>query len=223
MYLYTGITSVTSDDSNIGFDLVNLRTKEASYYSVPGATEYSAMDSAEGQVQPMTYVATFPILLNISDRPTYFLSLKDDAGLVKMYAFVDVEQYQVVGTGTSVAAARTNYETALGLENGGSGSGSITPSGGSGTHEGNTADLDWRNLEESGQVTAAITDIQSVVISGYTRYYMLLEGDDHIYQASATVSPSIAFLKAGDEVTLSYADTEDPGLRTVLAAEKAGQ
>lgn len=223
VYLYTGITSVTSDDSNIGFDLVNLRTKEASYYSVPGATEYSAMDSAEGQVQQMKYVATFPILLNISDRPTYFLSLKDDAGLVKMYAFVDVEQYQVVGTGTSVAAARTNYETALGLENEGSGSGSITPSGGSGTPEGNTADLDWRNLEESGQVTAAITDIQSVVISGYTRYYMLLEGDDHIYQASATVSPSIAFLKAGDEVTLSYADTEDPGLRTVLAAEKAGQ
>ena len=98
--------------------LVNLRTKDAKYYSVPGATEYSAMTSAQGQVQQMNYEATFPILLNISDRPTYFLSLKDNAGLVKMYAFVDVEQYQVVGTGSTVKAAMTNYETALGIESG---------------------------------------------------------------------------------------------------------
>ena len=98
VYLYTGMSSVTADESNIGFVLVNLRTKETKFYTVPGATEYSAMESAKGQVQHLNYTATFPLLLNISNRPTYFLSLKDAAGLVKMYAFVDVEQYQIVGT-----------------------------------------------------------------------------------------------------------------------------
>ena len=95
VYLYTGMSSVTADESNIGFVLVNLRTKETSFYTVPGATEYSAMESAKGQVQHLGYSATFPLLLNISDRPTYFVSLKDAAGLVKMYAFVDVRQYQI--------------------------------------------------------------------------------------------------------------------------------
>ena len=78
---------------------MNLRTKDTKFYAVPGATELSAMESAQGQVQHLNYKATFPLLLNISDRPTYFISLKDAAGLVKMYAFVDVEQYQIVGTG----------------------------------------------------------------------------------------------------------------------------
>ena len=72
--------------------------------------------SAQGQVQHLKYSATFPLLLNVSDRPTYFISLKDDAGLVKMYAFVDVEQYQIVGTGQTIDEARKNYRTALNLE-----------------------------------------------------------------------------------------------------------
>ena len=88
VWLYTGITSVTSDESNVGFVLTNLRTKETRYYAVSGAEEYSAMSSAQGQVQHLGYRATFPLLLNVADRPTYFMALKDSAGLVKMYAFV---------------------------------------------------------------------------------------------------------------------------------------
>ncbi|MGN0173635.1 MAG: CvpA family protein, partial [Acutalibacteraceae bacterium] len=117
VWLYTGMTSVVSDESNVGFVLVNLRTKEAKYYQVPGAKEYSAMSSAEGAVQEKKYNATFPLLLNVADRPTYFMSLKDDAGLVKMYAFVDVQAYQVLGTGTNVDAARENYIANLKREN----------------------------------------------------------------------------------------------------------
>ena len=92
VYLYTGITSVAGDESNVGFVLINLRTKATSYYTCPGAEEYSAMESAQGGVQDLGYTATFPLLLNVSDRPTYFMSLKDSAGLVKMYAYVDVQQ-----------------------------------------------------------------------------------------------------------------------------------
>lgn len=107
------MTSANSDESLVGFALVNLRTKEPRYYTCAGATESSAMSSAEGQVQQMSYKATFPLLLNIADRPTYFLSLKDAAGLVKMYAFVDVQQYQIVGTGSTVADAQNAYIATL--------------------------------------------------------------------------------------------------------------
>ena len=105
IWLYTGLTSVGSDQSNIGFVLVNLRTKEARYYPVSGATEYSAMASAEGQVQHLNYRATFPILLNVANQPTYFLSLKDNAGLVKQFAFINVERYQEVAIGSTINEA----------------------------------------------------------------------------------------------------------------------
>ncbi len=96
IYLYTGITSVMSDESNLGFILSNMRTGETNFYAVAGAEEYSAMASAQGQVQQMQYVSTFPLLINLNNKPTYLVSLKDAAGLVKMYGFVDVQDYQKV-------------------------------------------------------------------------------------------------------------------------------
>ena len=112
VYLYTGITSVSSDEANIGFILTNMRTKETNFYQVPGAEEYSAMASAEGQVQQMKYKSTFPLLINLNNKPTYLMSLKDNAGLVKMYALVDVQDYQkVVVTDSSegITKAVQNY------------------------------------------------------------------------------------------------------------------
>ena len=88
VFVYTGVTSVSSDQSNIGFLLCNQRTKEAKFYPVSGATEQSAQSSAQGAVEDLGYTATFPILLNINNQPTYFMSLKDSSGLVKMYAMV---------------------------------------------------------------------------------------------------------------------------------------
>ncbi|MBQ3496815.1 MAG: CvpA family protein, partial [Oscillospiraceae bacterium] len=113
VYMYTGVTSVGGDESNVGFLLSNQRTKQTKYYTIAGAEEYSAMASAEGQVQQMSYDATFPLLLNIAGQPTYFMALKDAAGLVKMYAMVNVSQYQIVATGTTVALCEQNYRTML--------------------------------------------------------------------------------------------------------------
>ena len=101
--MYTGVTSVTSDQSNIGFILTNQRTKETRFYPCAGATETSAQSSAQSQVQQMRYSATFPLLLNIADQPTYFMALKGEDGLVKMYAMVNVQQYNIVETGQTVA------------------------------------------------------------------------------------------------------------------------
>ena len=71
------------------------------------------MDSAQSQVQQMRYEATFPLLLNIADQPTYFMALKGEDGLVKMYAMVNVQQYQIVETGGTVADCENNYRQAL--------------------------------------------------------------------------------------------------------------
>ena len=178
VYLYTGMTSVTSDESNVGFVLTNLRTKETKFYAIPGAEEYSAMSSAEGQVQHLNYNSTFPLLLNVSNRPTYFVSLKDAAGLVKMYAFVDVNQYQIVGTGNSVEAAQSDYISKLKTENV---SDNIKPD----------------------TVNGIIEKINSAVIDGNTIYYIKLEGNDSIYTAKVTVSDMLPFTEKGVNVTLT--------------------
>ncbi|WP_051258461.1 hypothetical protein [Atopococcus tabaci] len=102
IYLYTGVTSVNSDASNIGFYLVNMRTKEAEFYPVTSADEFSAMDSAEGSLQQMRFESTFPLLISLNHRPYYISSLKDDSGLVRSYALVDAQDYQKVITSETV-------------------------------------------------------------------------------------------------------------------------
>lgn len=185
VYLYTGMSSVTSDESNIGFVLVNLRTKDTKFYTIPGATELSAMSSAEGQVQHLNYKATFPLFLNISDRPTYFISLKDAAGLVKMYAFVDVEQYQIVGVGSTIDEAKVNYRTALNLE-----------------------DVEIAAEKEGTEISGIVDSIASAVVSGNTCYYFTLTGSDQVYAASITSYEKLPFLKSSDMVRFIYSESD---------------
>jgi len=191
VYLYTGMTSVAGDQSNVGFVMVNLRTKETKFYTVPGAEEYSAMSSAEGQVQHLGYNSTFPILLNVADRPTYFMSLKDGAGLVKMYAFVDVDRYQVVGTGTTVDEARSNYITKLSAE-----SDVVIP--------------DDSDSVKTETVSGTVADIRQVVLGGDTYYYFSLTDGDGIYSASLRVDPRLAFLSAGEEIKITFDPSAAP-------------
>lgn len=187
VWMYTGITSVTTDESNIGFVLVNLRTKEARYYTQAGAEEYSAMESAEGQIQEKNYVSTFPVLLNVGGRPTYFMSLKDDAGLVKMYAYVDMAQYQIVGTGNTVDKAREAYIALLEDENI-----ETTPD----------------QPEDVKTVSGTVSEIASAVVDGNTRYYVRLKDDETTYVLSASLSDDLPFLKAGDTLSITYTDSK---------------
>ncbi len=198
VFMYTGMTSANSDESLVGFTLINLRTKETRYYTCAGATESSAMSSAEGQVQQMSYNATSPLLLNIADRPTYFLSLKDGAGLVKMYAFIDVQQYQIVGTGSTVADAQTAYITALTKDA--------------------QVNLDQDVIANSGVVpktTGTIEAIETVVTDGNTRYYFKLVGDTNIYIAGISANQGLPFIKVGASVTITY--TEKGSVREVTS------
>lgn len=196
VYLYTGLTSISSDASNVGFALINLRTKEAKYYAISGAEEYSAMDSAEGKVQNLGYKATFPILINAGGEPTYFMSLKDDAGLVKQYAFVNVEKYTVVATGDSVAEAEKAYYRLL-KDNG------INTSGDS-------------VLENA--IEGKVTQLNNAVVNGNTYYYFTIEGDNNIYIASVVSNNKLPLMKVGDTVKFEY-DKNSMSIENITSIE----
>ena len=194
VWMYTGVTSVNGDQSNVGFVLSNRRTMETKYYEVEGATEAAAMASAEGQVQNLQYVATFPLLLNISDEPTYFIALKDDAGLVKKYAMVNVQKYQIVAIGDSVSQCEENY-LALLYSNG--------------VKE--TAEDTREILEISGK----ITKIAQGVIDGNSHYYIMIEGSEDIFDVSVLDFIDIIRYEVGQEITIEY--KEDEKTHTVMS------
>ena len=185
VWLYTGVTSATADNSIIGFVLINQRTGESHFYSVSGATETSAMYSAEGQVQHLRYVATFPLLLNINGQPTYFMALKDSAGLVKKFAMIDIQRYQNVATGDTVNECQKSYKALL-ATNG------ISSSSG--------------NVEGMTTVTGTIKTMAQAVIDGNTHYYITLEGDEHIYDLALPGLIEVVSYQPGDEITLQYSE-----------------
>ena len=186
VYMYTGVTSVTSDQSNIGFILSNQRTKETHFYPVAGATETSAMESAQSQVQQMRYTATFPLLLNIADQPTYFMALKGDDGLVKMYAMVNVEQYQIVETGQTLAACESNYRQAL-AHSGIIAAGEATVSGG-----------------ETRTQDGVIAEIRTSVIDGNTHFYVRLKDSLGFLDFNAAEVPRAVLLDVGDHIWYDF-------------------
>lgn len=184
IYLYTGITSVLSDESNLGFILTNLRTGKTVFYDTPGAEEYSAMDSAVGQVQQMNYTSTFPLLINLNNKPTYLVSLKDKAGLVKMYAFIDVKDYQKVSVTDSslgIQKAKENY-----------------------------LNLNKEEISEELLTTKEITvkSITSAVIEANT-YYYITDTFNNKYVVSIKTDNNLPFINVNDKITIMYYSEKD--------------
>lgn len=190
IYLYSGVSSVTADSSNVGFILVNQRTGESHYYPIAGATEDSAMASAEGQVQNLKYQATFPLLLNVSGQPTYFMALKDNAGLVKMYAMINVEHYQSVATGSTVAATQEKYLSML-------------------ADDGMLSDEEAAQASVEEQVSGTISNIAQAVIEGNSHFYITLDGQEPIYDFELPDMISIVRYKVGDTIEFGCAKHEE--------------
>ena len=182
VYAYTGVTSANADQSNLGFLLCNMRTKETHFYEAPGATEAAARASAVGVVQDLGYVSTFPLLLNIAGEPTYFIPLLDNTNLVKSYAMVNVAQYQLVATGASVSACEQTYIQML------SDKGVTTP----------------EELPKT-QASGTIAEIRSAVLNGSTYYFLRLEGETVFYALSAAQDRQAVTLNIGDRITLDHA------------------
>ncbi|NCB93723.1 MAG: CvpA family protein [Clostridia bacterium] len=194
VWVYTGVTSVSGDRSNVGFVLMNQRTRETRYYKVNGAEEHSAMESAEGQVQNLGYTSTFPILLNISSEPTYFMALKDGAGLVKKYAMVNIQKYQNVAIGDTVAQCEQAYVKLL------SSSGIAQENGG-----------------EMQKLSGNIERIAQSVIDGNSHFYLVLTGSELIFDIPVQDFLQVVTLQEGDHVTIEYVPGET--VCTVLSLE----
>lgn len=183
VWVYTGVTSLLGDQANVGFVLMNQRTMETRYYKVEGAIEDSAMSSAEGQVQNLGYQATFPLLLNIANEPTYFMALKDGGGLVKKYAMVNVSKYQWVAIGDTIKECEKNYIALL-----------------------NTNGIVNENTEFYQEKSGLIEVISPVVIEGTTHYYICLKDNNEIFDVilSHIEFVDIIKYKEGDTITFVY-------------------
>ncbi len=180
IWIYTGVTSVNGDSSNIGFLLANERTGESRFYLIAGADEKSAMAAAEGEVQEKGYQASFPSLININGYPTYIMVLKDSGGLVKLYATVNVEQYNIVTTATTQADCINKYKAALGIESNG-----VT--------------------DEVQEKTVTIASIKYIDIDGNT-YIYLIDKDNSIFKAKASANEEMLLLNVGDKVKITYSE-----------------
>lgn len=183
VWVYTGITSVGQDESNVGFVLMNQRTMETRYYVVSGAEEYSAKSSAEGKVQHLGYSAAFPLLINVGGEPTYFMALKDSSGLVKCYAMLNIEKYQTVAIGDSVSECESNYRKLM------ADSGILTES---------------EPKRDEKKASGKIEKIIQTVIDGNSHFYVLLEGRQELFDVSVAELVDIVRYNVGDTVTFTY-------------------
>lgn len=204
VYLYTGVTSAGNDQAIIGFVLINMRTKAAEYYAVSGAKEYSAMDSAQGEVQDYKYAATFPILLNIKGQPTYFMSLKDSGSIVKRYAMVNVQNYQVAVTGNTIAQCTEAYAEKLKQNN-------INikidideiidaTEGNEGTNDGTAVEYET--------VKGTVTDIRTAVMGGESVYFIELDGKGVYYSIAAADAENVVIMNKGDKISVKFKAAE---------------
>jgi hypothetical protein len=182
-YWYTGITSVGKDESAVGFVLVDTRTKETTFYKQSGATEFAAQSSAQGKVQEKGFVASLPIPYNINNIPTYVMTLKDNGGLVKMYAMVSISDYTIVGTGNTMREALTAYKTVL-------------------NSSGNKINADSKSAKK--MVESVIVRIQNDVKNGNSFYYFTVKDVPNIFVGSSQISNQLPITAVGDNVKISF-------------------
>ena len=199
VWVFTGVTSVVSDESNIGFVLMNSRTGEIRYYAIPGAEEYSVMRSAEGEVQHLGYSASFPSVINIDGQPTYIMVLKDKGSLVKQYALIHVERYNIVATGETQEETIAKYRAKL-VENGFESENSQT-----------------EEMTETSNKTIRVDRIQYLVQDGNSYAYIV--SGTNLYRMPVSQDESIILVEAGDRIKVS-AYQEESGVYVLLSFEK---
>ena len=182
-YWYTGLTSVGKDESAVGFVLVDTRTKETTFYKQSGATEFAAQGSAEGKVQEKGYHSSLPIPYNINNIPTYVMTLKDDGGLVKMYAMVAISDYTIVGVGNSMREALTSFKSAYNMT-------------------GNK--LNSSSLTNKKQLKSVVTRITNDVKNGNSFYYFTTKDYPNIFVGSSQISNQLPVTIVGDSIKVSF-------------------
>ncbi len=198
IWFFTGVTSVSSDESNIGFIISNARTGEYKFYPVIGAEEYSAMGAAQGEVQEKGYVASFPSLINVSGEATYIMVLKDANGIVKMHALVNVENYSIVATGVTQTDAKQAYVQLLKQEN---------------LIEETPVPEDTTPRQTA---TVIVGERQLVTVAGESVVY--LTGDDgNLYKLSVAMDERLLLIQSGQKLVIEYTETKTANVRQIVS------
>jgi len=182
-YWYTGLTSVGKDESAVGFVLVDTRTKETTFYKQGGATEFAAQSSAQGKVQEKGYKASLPIPYNINNIPTYVMTLKDDGGLVKMFAMVAISDYTIVGVGNTMRETLTSFKNVYNMSDN-----KINPN----------------SVSNKKSLNSIVTRIQNDVKNGNSFYYFKVKDYPNIFVGSSQISNQLPVTIVGDSVTISF-------------------
>lgn len=221
VYLYTGVTSVTADDSILGFFFINQRTKEAMFYPTSGATEAAAQNSAQGKVQDKGWKAAFPILLNIDGEATYFMALKDSSNIVKSYAMVNVQQYNVVAIpgneDVNLKSCLEQYKNGLAQSN----PPVIIDINFDADNVGNNVDDKPENPDEANKLTGTVTDIRSAVVSGNTYYYIELDNSGVYCYIAASVTNKAVLINTGDRITVTLSAAPEGNLVPAQSVDTA--
>jgi len=184
-YWYTGLTSVGADEATVGFVLVDTRTKKTIWYKQSGATEFAAQKSARGKVQEKRFSASTPIPYNINNIPTYVMTLKDDGGLVKMFAMVAIEDYTIVGVGNTLTETLMSYKNAYNMAGN-----KINP----------------KSATKKQVLNSVIQRINSDIKNGNSFYYFTVEGKENIFIGSSQISNELPVTFAGDSIVISFDD-----------------
>ena len=184
VWYFTGVTSAVSDDkSNIGFILSNARTGEYKFYPVIGTEEHSAMDAAEGEVQEKGYVASFPSLINVSGEPTYIMVLKDDGGRVKLYALVNIENYNIVATGSTQADAMSSYKKLL-----------------------KQNDLGIGDEDTNKKADITVENVRIAMVSDVATVYITAD-DGNVYKGYLEADEALILIRGGDKLSVSFTES----------------
>ncbi len=223
VWLYTGVTSVTNDDSIVGFAIINQRTKEAVFQKISGTTEHGAQTSAEGIVSDKGWQATFPVLLNLDGEATYFMALKDNE-VVKSYAMVSVERVQDAVRSEDdanpdleaclksyVNKVKASTKKVLNINYN-----AVLPDALAGS---DSEGEDSSASAEIKTVSGAITDIRQAVVNGNTTYYIAIDGGKTYYSITAAEDESVVILNVGDKVDITY-KTSDSNIVSAKSIER---
>lgn len=182
-YWYTGLSSVGKEESAVGFVLVDTRTKEATYYRQSGATEYAAQSSAEGKVQEKGYHASLPIPYLINNIPTYVMTLKDDGGLVKMFAMVSINDYTIVGVGNTMRETLMAYKNVYNMADNG---------------------IDPASVSTKKSFKSVVTRIENDVKNGNSFYYFTIKDYPNIFVGSSQLSNELPVTMVGDSINIAF-------------------
>lgn len=186
---YTGVTPASGAESNLGFILANPRAGEIKYYTCPGAEESSAQNAAQGLVQNLGYTATFPTILNVDGEETYFMLLKDNAGLVQRYALANIKDYTKVVQAETFEETLRLYKEKIG-----------------------TAVIEDPKEEKILTKEGIIKNIYQAEIDGCTYYYYIIEGNTDLYMSSIKNSNKQVILKTGDKISVKYKPSLEEGI-----------